>query len=621
MKRLRSYRIGHSKRARLLAVAAISLVVPAVAGAQPAAPTAAPSTAPAAAPTVAPAAAPTTAPPSGAQPATEEKVPSAEAKEEARAHFTKGLALVQEQAWAAALAEFLVSIEQFPTRSALFNASLCYQKLQRFDDALDSYEKLLRDYPNLPADDKATAQKAVAELRGRVGTVDVTDAEPGASIVISGQSRGEFPPVAPLRVGAGSHVVRVFKEGFEPYETRVEVAGGQTARVVAKLKQLTDSGRLKVTERGGLTVDVLVDGVVMGQTPWEGSVGVGPHAVLLRGKGKLGTQPASAVVKSKQLTNLSLTAEDLEASLRVDPTPVSATVAIDAITVGNGVWLGRLKTGTHKVEITADGFLPLSKTVNLTKGAREIVKVELERDPNAAFWQKPPKIAFDFSAGVAFVPTFGGPIADSCGTGCSQSIGIGAVGFAHGTYELGSGFGFGASLGYLFAVQSLNDRTAQLSPYANEDGLPGPQDGTATDDIRLSAFLGGLHLSYRIGEQFPVLLRLGAGAMVGQIRDERKGQFIDSTGGPVATAPASDLQQIVSVYIDPEVKVGVKLADNLTLSGGLQATMLITVQQPKWTQTIEVDAGNDGLGTFPNEPLVGQFIVGIAPTVGFRYDF
>ncbi len=547
-------------------------------------------------------------------------MPSAEAKEEARAHFTKGLALVQEQAWAAALAEFLVSIEQFPTRSALFNASLCYQKLQRFDDALDSYEKLLRDYPNLPADDKATAQKAVAELRGRVGTVDVADAEPGASIVISGQSRGEYPPVAPLRVAAGSHVVRVFKEGFEAYETRVEVAGGQTARVTAKLKKLTDSGRLKITERGGLTVDVLVDNSVVGQTPWEGLLGVGPHTVALRGKGKLGTQPASAVVKSQQLTTLSLTAEDLEASLRVDPTPVSATVAIDGVTVGNGVWLGRLKTGQHKIEITADGFLPASRAVNLTKGAREIVKLELERDPNAAFWQKPPKIAFELSAGFAIIPSFGGPIADSCGSGCSQSTGIGAIGFGHGTYELGSGLGFGVSLGYLFALQTLNDRTATLNPYSVE-GNPPPQTGAATDDLRLSAFLGGLHLSYRFGESLPVLLRLGGGAIVGQVRDERRGHFTDSKGGPVDARSVDDLQQIVSVFINPEVKLGFKPTDNITLSGGVQATMLITVQQPKWTQTIEVDAGNDGLGTFPNDPLVGQFIVGIAPTVGFRYDF
>lgn len=616
MTRLRSYRIGHSKRARLVALATASLLFPAIAGAQPA-----PSAAPAAPPaTAAPAAPPADTPAPVATAATEENVPTPQAKEEARRHFEKGISLVQESAWAAALAEFLVSIELFPTRSALFNASLCYQKLQRFDDALDSYEKLLRDYPNLPADDKATAQKAVAEMRSRVGTVDVTDAEPGASIVISGQDRGEFPPVAPLRVGAGSHVVRVFKEGYEPYETRVEVAGGQIARVSAKLKKLTDSGRLKIAERGGLTLEVLVDNVVVGTTPWEGLVGVGPHTVALRGKGKLGTQPASAIVKSQQLTTLSLTAEDLEASLRVDPTPVSATVAIDGVTVGNGVWLGRLKTGTHKVEITAEGFLPASRSVNLTKGAREIVKLELERDPNAAFWQKPPKIALEASAGFLIIPSFGGPLADACGSGCSQSTGVGAIGFGHGTYELGSGLGFGISLGYLFNVQTLNDRAATLNPYS-VGGVPPPLSGTATDELRLSAFLGGVHISYRFGESVPVLLRLGGGAMVGQVRDERRGRLTDSTGAAVEARTVDDLQQIVSVFVNPEVKVGFKPTENITLSGGVQATMLITVQQPKWTETIEVNAGADGLGRYPSESLMGQFVFGIAPTVSFRYDF
>ena len=612
MTRLRTYRIGHSKRARLVALATTSLLLPAIAGAQPA-PTAAPAAPPATA-------APADAPAPVATAASEEKAPTPQTKEEARTHFEKGLALVQEQAWAAALAEFLVSIELFPTRNALFNASLCYHKLQRFDEALDSYEKLLRDYPNLPADDKVTAQKAVTEMRSRVGTVDVIDAEPGASIVISGQDRGEFPPVAPLRVGAGSHVVRVFKEGYEPYETRVEVAGGQIARVTAKLKKLTDSGRLKITERGGLTLEVLVDGIVVGTTPWEGLVGVGPHTVALRGKGKLGTQPASAVVKSQQLTTLSLTAEDLEASLRVDPTPVSATVAIDGVTVGNGVWLGRLKTGAHKVEITAEGFLPASRSVNLGKGAREIVKLELERDPNAAFWQKPPKIALEASAGFLIIPSFGGPLADACGSGCSQSTGVGAIGFGHGTYELGSGLGFGVSLGYLFNTQSLNDRSATLNPYS-AGGAPPPQSGTATDDLRLSAFLGGAHISYRFGDSLPVLLRLGGGAMVGQLRDERKGRFTDSRGAPVEARSVDDLQQVVSVFINPEVKVGFKPTDNITLSGGVQATMLITVQQPRWTETTEVNAGADGLGRYPSESLMGQFVFGISPVLSFRYDF
>src|SRR5262249_17269146 len=162
-----------------------------------------------------------------------------------------------------------------------------------------------------------------------------------------------------------------------------------------KLRVLKDSGRLKVTERGGRAIDVVVDNVVVGKTPWEGLLGVGNHTVVLRGEGKLGTQPVAAAVKSQQVTALTLIAEDLDAARRVEPTPIGSNVIIDGVTVGHGVWLGRLKAGAHQVEVTTDGFIPFTKKVSIEKGVREIVKAELARDPNALMWRKPPKWVFD----------------------------------------------------------------------------------------------------------------------------------------------------------------------------------------------------------------------------------
>src|SRR5438067_6413453 len=51
--------------------------------------------------------------------------PTPQMKEEARSHFTKGLGLMGEGAYSAALAEFLVSLDLFPTRNATLNAAYC----------------------------------------------------------------------------------------------------------------------------------------------------------------------------------------------------------------------------------------------------------------------------------------------------------------------------------------------------------------------------------------------------------------------------------------------------------------------------------------------------------------
>src|SRR5690349_12386959 len=76
----------------------------------------------------------------------------AQKKEEARVHFDRGLTHVDSSSWDAALAEFLRSIEIFPTRTATKNAAFSLRKLNRHDEALDLYEGLLRDFRDLPGD-------------------------------------------------------------------------------------------------------------------------------------------------------------------------------------------------------------------------------------------------------------------------------------------------------------------------------------------------------------------------------------------------------------------------------------------------------------------------------------
>lgn len=580
-------------------------------------------TAPQAAPSGAPSAAPQ-APPAGG--ATEDTGPSEAQKADAKGHFEKGLKLFTESAWAPALAEFQRSREIFATRAATRNAAVSLRKLQRYDEALLMFETLLRDFPNMPAGERESAQKNATELRDLVGTIEIAGAESGASIVISGTDRGEYPPVVPIRVPAGSHVVRLVKEGFEPFETRVQVAGGQLVPVAAKMKKLADSGTLQVSERGGRTLDVLVDGGLVGQTqggvPWKGLLGVGSHTVVLRGPGLLGTQPVAVVVKSQQTSNLTLTAEELDAALRVEPTPGGATVAIDSVTVGSGVWLGRLKSGPHKVEVTADGFRPAMREVKLEKGARPILQIPLERDPNAAFWQKPSRFAIDISAGLPILPSFGGDVAGKCTDGCSAALGLGALGMAHGSYELGNGFGFGLSLGYLFAFQTVENRPTQLVPYANKAGLPGPQEGHARDDLRLSSFLGGLHLSYKFGEEIPVLLRASGGVMVGQLRDERSGTFVDSEGRQFDAEKVVDQRMAIYGFVDLEPKVGYRIAKDMDLSIGVQVLLLAAITQPVWDAALhETNAGKDGRGTYAAEPYFGSLVFGVTPSASFRYYF
>jgi hypothetical protein len=106
---------------------------------------------------------------------------------------------------------------------------------ERFDEALDLFEALLRDYPDLAPADRALAEREIADLSLHVGSLAIEGAEAGARIVVDSRERGVFPLAAPLRLAVGSHVVRVSKVGFSPLERTIEIASGRATGIDAKL--------------------------------------------------------------------------------------------------------------------------------------------------------------------------------------------------------------------------------------------------------------------------------------------------------------------------------------------------------------------------------------------------
>lgn len=584
---------------------------------RPTPPTTAPPRASASASAPAPPPAAPPAPSSSAAPS-----PDDARKADARQHFEAGLAHFDRSEWSAALAEFLRSRQIFPTRAATKNAAICLRKEGRFDEALEMYDALLRDFPDLSPADKQFAEKEIEELRGSIGTIEIRGAEPGADVVIDGRSRGTFPATAPLRVSAGSHVVRVYKEGFLPFETRVDVAGRQNAVVTAQLGALTQSGRLRVSEQQGRVLDVVVDNVAVGKTPWEGSIAIGDHVVVLRGEGNLGTQPASAPVKLNQLTPLTLIAEELEAQARVDPTPVGASVAIDGVVVGRGVWEGKLRAGGHSVEVGAEGFLPYKRDLALAKGQREVVVVKLERDPTSPLWaaQHPSRFVLELVASGAFSASFGGDLADACTGSCSYGLPLGGKGVLHAAYELGTGLGFSVDGGYLFQAAALADRPATLTA-----PLRPANNGTVTDKLRLSGLTLGASAYYHRGETWPLTLRLGIGALLGSAKDTRSGSFTNSLGAPYTTSSA-ETPSATFLYAAPEVRIARRIGEHFELSLGVEVMVLTALSQPKWKDQVLPLTGppgtqGDGLGSFGSQSLTGSLVFVVAPGLGARYEF
>ncbi|MGK3982538.1 PEGA domain-containing protein [Sorangium sp. So ce136] len=570
-----------------------------------------------------------------AQPAPAASESPAGAKSEAEARFYKGKRLHDAGAFSAALAEFQASRALYAGESATLGAAACLKRLHRFDEALDLFEAALRDFSNdMEARTRAVVQREVIDLRGLVGTVDVEGAEPGASITVDGQSRGEFPLLAPIRVAAGSHGVRAYKEGFEPFEVRVEVAGGQTARVSARLRRLQQTGTLQVTETRGRELEVVVDGIRVGKTsaaPLSLPLAPGRHVVLLRGKGRLGTVPAHVDVRLDEVEPLRLEAEVLDATLRVAPVPVDALVSIDAVELGRGLWEGQVRAGKHVVEVAAERFLPERREVALRHDERKVLTVSLSRDPASPFWRKPPPpphLVVEISAAALLVEDFGGDVAGTCGRDCVRRVGVGGYGVLRGGYEQSSGLGFGVSLGALSATQKVSNRSTSLNIHGDPSmpigtpaaGIDSMDAGLVDDALRLRGLVLGAWVGHALDMGLPIRLRLGAGGLFGSISDARRGEFAASNGERYWTGTHVQTQPARFVFVAPELRVGLPLGRHVELNAGLELSLLFAVSQPRWSAAGGVDAGPSGYGWFNDDVLVSGAFFLVAPTVGARFD-
>jgi hypothetical protein len=534
-------------------------------------------------------------------------------KAEAKTHFDLGLAHFDRQEWPAALVEFLKSRELYPTRGNTKDAAICLRKVGRFDEALAMYEALVHDFPDLSPEDKALAEREMAELQGSVGTIAITGAPDGADVTIDGVPRGKTP-LAPVRLSAGTHAIRITKDGSLPFEERVDLAGRQAAQVHATLATLTQAGRLHVTEHTGKAQKVFVDGAPVGTTPWEGALSPGVHSVWLVGDDSTGTGPVSADVKLEQVAQLDLTAVPLGAELKVDPRPATAAITVDGVFVGRGHWDGRLPEGTHQIVATLDGYTRFASTVAIADSGRQIV-VEAPLEPMVFGGHH--GIALELTASASSRISGGNDLASGCSPECSSSLPVGGAVAVRGAYELSNGIGLGLHAGYMNLTSSIDDRMTSIASGSLT------ANGAVRDKLLLHGFVAGIDGYYRTGGAWPLEVGLGLGAMIGTVRDRRSGDFIAGHDG--TTMFAVDTQQEPgAAYLDvaPSFRIGHAIGGGLEVQAGIDIHVLANIgTQPSWDASKIIPTGPDGGGVFTGDAIYPKLLVTVTPGVGVRYPF
>ncbi len=524
----------------------------------------------------------------------------------------EGLALYDQGHYEAALAWFVRSRALYPARGNTLNAALCLSKLGRFDEALDMFETLLREVPALEEDERASIEREVAALRKRVGALDVRVLEPGASVVIGGRVRATTPVSAPIRVAAGDHLVRVLKEGFVPLEVLVDVAGEEVVPVEGRLVRLGASGRLKIA--AGERAEVILDNAPVGHTPWEGAVSPGRHTVQLRGEGDRGSQPVTVEVGAGRVATLSLAIETLACALHVAPTPAGAAVAIDGVTVGNGVWAGRLRCGPHRVEVADQGFLADARDIALVEGDPLRLDVTLERDPDAALWAlaHPPKVVVEAWGGPLLSPALGGDASGACGEGCDAGVPFGGWIHVVAGYQLGNGFGFGAHVGYVHLQQAQRARRFAVERVPTG----GAALATGDDERLLRAALLGAAIWFRRGDPWIFSAQLSGGVTLGDMHTTRAAALGGSDVPLRDHATAARFAHVAS-----NLRLGYAVHDHLEIALVAAGAALFAFEPPRWTQRDDPYTLADGFLDFPEESATASTVLLLSPSLAATLAF
>jgi hypothetical protein len=561
-------------------------------------------------------------------------------KRDAKDRFLRGIELTQAEKWDAALAEFLASRDLYPTKVALKNAAIALRQLGRHAEALEMYRELQREFTSsIDPKEKKELDEAMAQVRENVGEIDVESDQKESTVVIDGQQRGTTPLSDPILVTAGTHSVRIAKEGFETFEAQVLVAGKQRKLVKAKLEPLAASGTLIVREASGKSLEVLVDGALVGKTPWQGRVAPGARAVLLRGEGNLGTAPSAAKVRLNETTTLTLRAIELNSELRIEPTPTNATLFLDGVELGSGVWEGRLQSGGHKVEAVAEGFIALRRNVTLAADQREVLQLSLERDLSDPMWTGGfvPHLYAELVGGGLWSPSFGGSADAACRRGdCSERTRpLGFIVGARGGYAITRALGAEVFLGYLQVKGSMT-RTQT----ASVEGVPVVADDYE-DTTSLAGPMAALSASYRFFDKTPLTFRIWGGAARLTSKFSNQGTFDSEPLPPLGCQPpdpcplepqvleTSVSEKSANIWVPvfgPEVRFGYQVSDRFGVDFGVAVLLMFP---PKTEREGRAFSGRSipvetprlrGLLALPQENGFGTFFL-IAPTLAGRFDF
>jgi hypothetical protein len=217
--------------------------------------------------------------------------------------------LLRNNDFAGAITKFQQAYDLSKDPRLLYDMAVCHKSLHayaRMKTLLERYER--EAGVRMPVDARARVDAALAAIAKLVGAVKLSVLPDGATVLLDGAPLGTTPLAEPAVVDLGMHTLSIHKEGYEPVEQPVDVAGGSVADL--KVTLAPAGARLaELVVKTDEAATVGIDGRIGATGRYQEKLPPGSHTIRVIEPGKISYQ-ADVELRPGETRTMDVTLQD-----------------------------------------------------------------------------------------------------------------------------------------------------------------------------------------------------------------------------------------------------------------------------------------------------------------------
>ena len=240
-----------------------------------------------------------------------------------------------------------------------------------------SYEVTSDRYHTVRNSVTVTADKVAeinVEMVPNYGYLNVTEtsAARGAVVLVDKKQVGVVPYRGELP--SGNHEVSIVQRMYNPYNKTVTIKDGQTTNLVPEL----NANFAEINFTVDKNADIYLDNKPIGKGKATYKVEYGSHRIECRKDGHETSARTLKVTSAMNGQTIALTApKPIYGTLSVQSIPIGAAIYVDGEQVGKTpMTINNVIVGARNVEVKLTGYMPLKKTVQITKDRPQYITAQ-----------------------------------------------------------------------------------------------------------------------------------------------------------------------------------------------------------------------------------------------------